>query len=85
MKLLRKPFKGSFSGTSGGAGSFSGSFRKGGKPKDSVCWRFNKGVCDVENCRFPHKCGKCFSTSHGAHDCPKGKRKPQQDAEKTKE
>ena len=44
--------------------------------KDSkTCWKFNKGFCNYPQCKFPHRCTYCGSTSHGANACTKKQRK----------
>ena len=48
-------------------GGSSGKF--GRKDNKGVCWRFNKGICNHPQCRYPHKCTYCGGKSHGAHVC----------------
>ena len=36
--------------------------------KTRNCWKFNKGVCTDNNCKFPHKCNYCDGR-HGIHNC----------------
>lgn len=47
---------------------------KRGPTRKRPCFRFNReGGCDLteEKCGFGHLCGKCFSKSHGRHNCVK--------------
>ena len=34
-----------------------------------VCWSFNKGGCNKQNCKFVHKCATCNRTNHPQTKC----------------
>ena len=51
--------------------SVAGTSSTGGKKGVAYCWKFNKGMCKNQHCRFEHKCNFCGGTSHGANTCYK--------------
>ena len=53
-------------------GGWSGNNNKKNK---GICWRFNKGICNYPQCRYPHRCSSCGGTNHGAHVCFKKNKK----------
>ena len=42
--------------------------------KTELCFKFNNGKCPHQNCKFEHKCSKCFQTNHGFSHCRWNKR-----------
>ena len=56
--------------------AYAGQGKKSGdRNAKGICWRFNKGICNYPECRYPHKCTYCGGTNHGAHVCFKKTRK----------
>ena len=52
----------------------NGNWQHFGSRKSKNCWKFNKGRCTDQNCKFPHKCNYCDGR-HGINTCYKKDRK----------
>ena len=74
-------------GSSASGNSNHNNNHKGGKKRDSYCWKYNKSTCTYgRNCRFEHKCSYCGTSGHPVSNCHKkhGKKTGSERSEKGK-
>jgi len=46
---------------------------------EPICWKYQKGTCQIANCGWPHLCQFCNKAGHGAWKCPEKKKKTASD------
>ena len=46
---------------------------------DNICYRFNRGTCNQNPCKYSHMCTACSKPGHGAFECQKFRRQPGND------
>ena len=74
-----------------GSGNGAGQGQVGKRGNKGICWRFNRGICNYKDCKYPHRCTYCGGNNHGAFECyrknkkSEGKRATPPEPEKKKE
>ena len=65
-------FRPQFPGRQMGNSGFRTQFTNAGwKPKEKICFDFNKKSCQRKPCMYKHKCMHCKEPGHGAVECKK--------------
>ena len=48
---------------------------KSSKKRRLVCFSFQRGRCNFENCLYKHECSRCGSSNHGERKCRRRRRR----------